>query len=215
MSEARQTVRNAGWLVAQRGLHVLTATLVAMLVPRLMGPGVFGRYALLTSVSMWFAMLSGLDAVSLMTRTVSGRPAGGGWRLQPHRRQPVFLAVPRLEPGGTLGPGRPDAARADAGRCADRVPAGWPPRRVRRLCRRQCDRARHRAVGRVALPACLALPFVPLAVLRGSWRVNAALLGVAVMGYLALLLWRRVITVGEIAVLRRVVQRDRDGVAAG
>ena len=69
-ADARRTVRNAGWLMAQRALHFLTATAFAMLVPRLMGPEVFGQYSLLTSVSMWFAMLSGLGAVSLMTRAV-------------------------------------------------------------------------------------------------------------------------------------------------
>ena len=42
-----------------------------------MGPDLFGRYALLTSVSMWFAMLSGLGAVSLMTRTVPQFTAAG------------------------------------------------------------------------------------------------------------------------------------------
>jgi O-antigen/teichoic acid export membrane protein len=70
MSEARRTVRNAGWLLAQRGLHVVAATLFALLVPRLMGPDLFGRYALLTSVSMWFALLGGLGAISLMARAV-------------------------------------------------------------------------------------------------------------------------------------------------
>lgn len=70
MNEARRTVRNAGMLLAQRGLHLVAATLFALLVPRLMGPELFGRYSLLTSVSMWFALLSGLGAVSLMARTV-------------------------------------------------------------------------------------------------------------------------------------------------
>ena len=56
--------------MAQRLLHIIAAALFALMVPRLMGPAVFGRYALLTSVSMWFAMLSGLGAVSVMTRAV-------------------------------------------------------------------------------------------------------------------------------------------------
>jgi O-antigen/teichoic acid export membrane protein len=55
----------------------------------------------------------------------------------------------------------------------------------------------------------LALPFVPLAALRGEWPKNAMLLLVAVVGYIGLLLWRRVVTVDELAALRRVVQRDR------
>jgi O-antigen/teichoic acid export membrane protein len=77
MSEARRTVRNAGWLMGQRAFHVVAAALFAVLVPRLMGPDVFGQYSLLTSVSMWFAMLSGLGAVSLMTRVVPKYTAAG------------------------------------------------------------------------------------------------------------------------------------------
>ncbi len=77
MSETRRTVRNAGWLVGQRVIHVVSATLFAVLVPRLMGPHVFGQYSLLTSVSMWFAMLSGLGAVSLMARVVPKFSAAG------------------------------------------------------------------------------------------------------------------------------------------
>lgn len=49
-SDAGQALRNAGWLLAQRGLRVAGAALVAVLVPRLMGP-ILGRYALVTSVS--------------------------------------------------------------------------------------------------------------------------------------------------------------------
>ena len=68
--DARPTLRNAAALMAQRLLHIIAAALFALMVPRLMGPAVFGRYALVTSVSMWFAMLSGLGAVSVMTRAV-------------------------------------------------------------------------------------------------------------------------------------------------
>jgi O-antigen/teichoic acid export membrane protein len=68
--DARPTIRNAAALMAQRLLHIVAAALFALMVPRLMGPAVFGRYALLTSVSMWFSMLSGLGAVSVMTRAV-------------------------------------------------------------------------------------------------------------------------------------------------
>ena len=68
--DARPTLRNAAALMAQRLLHIVAAALFALMVPRLMGPAVFGRYALLTSVSMWFSMLSGLGAVSVMTRAV-------------------------------------------------------------------------------------------------------------------------------------------------
>ena len=70
MSETRRTARNAGWVVIQRGLHVVTAAIFGVFVPRLMGPQAFGQYVLLTSVAMWFGMLTGVGAVSLMPRVV-------------------------------------------------------------------------------------------------------------------------------------------------
>jgi O-antigen/teichoic acid export membrane protein len=70
VTESRRAVRNAGWVVGQRGVLVVIAALFALFVPRMMGPEVFGRYALLTSVSMWFGLMSGLGAVSLLTRQV-------------------------------------------------------------------------------------------------------------------------------------------------
>ena len=70
VTDSRHTLRNAGLLMAQRAFHVVGATLFAVIVPRLMGPIQFGRYALLMSVSMWFALLSGLGAVSMMTRSI-------------------------------------------------------------------------------------------------------------------------------------------------
>jgi len=76
-AEAHAALRNAGWVVAQRGLQIAIGALFALLVPRLMGPQVFGQYALLTSVSLWFALLSGLGAVSMMTRSVPAMVARG------------------------------------------------------------------------------------------------------------------------------------------
>ena len=70
MAAPQTALRNAGWLLAQRVLHILGAALFAMLVPRLMGPADFGRFSLLVSVSLWFALLSGLGAVSLIARSV-------------------------------------------------------------------------------------------------------------------------------------------------
>lgn len=54
--------------MAQRGLHVVAATLFAVVLPRLMGPDTFGRYALMTSISLWFAMFSGMSSAQLMGR---------------------------------------------------------------------------------------------------------------------------------------------------
>ncbi|HSO75187.1 MAG TPA: hypothetical protein VLU47_10140, partial [Blastocatellia bacterium] len=68
VKEARIAVKNAGWLMAQRGLHVVAATLFAVVLPRLMGPETFGRYALMTSISLWFAMFSGMSSAQMMGR---------------------------------------------------------------------------------------------------------------------------------------------------
>jgi O-antigen/teichoic acid export membrane protein len=70
VTEAQLAVRNAGLLMAQKASHIVTAVLFAAIVPRLMGPGIYGRFALITSVSMWFAMLSGMSSVQVMTRFV-------------------------------------------------------------------------------------------------------------------------------------------------
>lgn len=56
--------------MAQRGLQIAIGVLFALLVPRLMGPQVYGQYALVTSVSLWFGLLSGLGVISMMTRSV-------------------------------------------------------------------------------------------------------------------------------------------------
>ena len=56
--------------MVQWTLHVVGAGFFAIVIPRMMGPEVFGRYALLTSVAMWFAFLSGLGAISVLTRTI-------------------------------------------------------------------------------------------------------------------------------------------------
>lgn len=68
--EASAALRNAGWVAAQRGFQIVIGVIFALLVPRLMGPEVFGEYALVTSVSLWFALVSGLGVASMMTRTV-------------------------------------------------------------------------------------------------------------------------------------------------
>ena len=68
--EAHRTLRNAGMVMATRVLHVVAGTVFAVLVPRLLGPSSFGRYAVLTSVSEWFAQLSGMGVLSVVTRVV-------------------------------------------------------------------------------------------------------------------------------------------------
>lgn len=70
VGEAQLTVRNAGQLLVQRAIYVAAGLLFAALVPRLMGPELYGRYALATSLSMWFVLFSGLGFTQVITRFV-------------------------------------------------------------------------------------------------------------------------------------------------
>ncbi len=70
IEEARITVRNAGFLLAQRGFHVVAGFLFAVLVPRMMGPSDYGRYALVTSLYLWFVWGSDLGSSQVMGRYV-------------------------------------------------------------------------------------------------------------------------------------------------
>ncbi len=68
--ESQVTVRNAGWILVQRGLHAGSGFIFALLVPRLMGPDVYGRYSLLQSLSIWLLLLSSLSLTSVIGRYV-------------------------------------------------------------------------------------------------------------------------------------------------
>ena len=70
IDEARIAVRNAGFLLAQRGFHIAASFLFAVLVPRMMGPSDYGRYALVTSLYLWFVWGSDLGSVQVMGRYV-------------------------------------------------------------------------------------------------------------------------------------------------
>lgn len=67
---ARATVRNAGWILVQRGLHAGSGLVFAIFVPRLMGPDIYGRYSLLESLSIWFLLLSSLSLTDVIGRYV-------------------------------------------------------------------------------------------------------------------------------------------------
>ncbi|MGD2147356.1 MAG: hypothetical protein PVH41_11740, partial [Anaerolineae bacterium] len=58
--EAQATVRNAGMLLVQRVGFVVGALALVVLVPRLMGPDAYGRYALITSLAFWFVLSGSL-----------------------------------------------------------------------------------------------------------------------------------------------------------
>ena len=66
--DARATARNAALILIQRGLLVAGGLLFAAVVPRMMGPEVYGQYALLIALATWFALLSGLGFTSTMSR---------------------------------------------------------------------------------------------------------------------------------------------------
>jgi O-antigen/teichoic acid export membrane protein len=77
MIEWARTVRNAGLLMGQRGLHVVAGLFLVTLLPRMMGPETYGRYALITSISTWFGLIGGLGAVPVMSRFVPDIVARG------------------------------------------------------------------------------------------------------------------------------------------
>jgi O-antigen/teichoic acid export membrane protein len=70
MSESRQTVRHVAALAVQRVVLTAAGFLFAAVIPRVMGPEVFGQFSTLLASSLWFSLLSGFGAVSLMTRFV-------------------------------------------------------------------------------------------------------------------------------------------------
>jgi O-antigen/teichoic acid export membrane protein len=67
MDDAATTVRNATLVLVQRGAQTVGGFCFAALVPRLMGPEAYGRYALVVSVAFWFALVSGLGFVNATT----------------------------------------------------------------------------------------------------------------------------------------------------
>jgi O-antigen/teichoic acid export membrane protein len=75
--EARATVRNVSFLLAQQGLFALGSFVFAAMVPRLMGPQVYGRYALITSLSIWLMLFSGLGFTQVIGRYVPQFVAAG------------------------------------------------------------------------------------------------------------------------------------------
>ena len=72
-SEAHTTkaaVQNAGWLLVQRGVHIAGGFLFAILIPRMMGPEIYGRYALVTSLAALITLVSALGLRQVVGRYV-------------------------------------------------------------------------------------------------------------------------------------------------
>jgi len=65
-----QTMRQAGGLLLQRILELAAGFFTVALIPRAMGPDLYGQFSLVHTLSLWFSALSGMGAVSMMTRFV-------------------------------------------------------------------------------------------------------------------------------------------------
>lgn len=65
---AARATRNLGWLVVQRALDVGAGALFVLLVPRLLGPSEFGKWALLTAIALWFALVSSMSSTQIAVR---------------------------------------------------------------------------------------------------------------------------------------------------
>ncbi|MBN1318587.1 MAG: oligosaccharide flippase family protein [Anaerolineales bacterium] len=97
--EAQNTVRNAGMLVVQWGVQMGGALLTAVIVPRMMGPEIYGQYSLVTSLSIWFVLFSELGLTQVLGRF-------GSHFAQNQRLKPFFellLTVRFLSGAGVAG----------------------------------------------------------------------------------------------------------------
>lgn len=68
IAEAHKTVRNAGWLLVQRSALIIGGVLFAVLIPRLMGPEIYGQYALLVSLALWCILAGTLGFAEVISR---------------------------------------------------------------------------------------------------------------------------------------------------
>src|SRR5262245_8633810 len=67
-ADPRAVVQGAALVASQRGLQTLAGLCFAAVVPRLMGPDRFGRYAVMTSLALLFAVTSGIALTNATTR---------------------------------------------------------------------------------------------------------------------------------------------------
>ncbi len=67
-AETRKTLTHAAGVALMRVVEAGGGVMLITLIPRLMGPQVYGQFALLHSVSLWFSLLSGLGNTSVLTR---------------------------------------------------------------------------------------------------------------------------------------------------
>ncbi len=60
-------LRHALWLALQRAADAVRVVAFAAVVPRVIGPAVYGQYSLVLSMALWFALLSGFGATQVMS----------------------------------------------------------------------------------------------------------------------------------------------------
>ena len=70
MNAAQKTVRNAEFVLIQRGIYIATTFLFAFFIPRIMGPNHYGQFALLFSLSFLFSMLNDFGVTQVMSRYI-------------------------------------------------------------------------------------------------------------------------------------------------
>jgi O-antigen/teichoic acid export membrane protein len=70
VTEKAKTIRNAMWLVVQRFGLIVSGLAFGMIVPRLMGPDVYGRFALMMSLGAWSVAIIDLGFGQILSRYV-------------------------------------------------------------------------------------------------------------------------------------------------
>ena len=76
--EQASMMRNTAWLMLQRVALIASGILYAALVPRLMGPDMYGRFALMMSLAMWCMCMSELGFTQIQSRYIPAQLLSGG-----------------------------------------------------------------------------------------------------------------------------------------
>ena len=68
--EETTTIRNSGIFLSLRMIEAATGFLIAFVIPRLMGPAIYGHYVLIASLSLLFMLASTLGFMPVLGRYV-------------------------------------------------------------------------------------------------------------------------------------------------
>lgn len=99
--ETRQALRQVRSVAIQRVLLVAAGIAFVAVVPRAMGPRLYGQFALIQSLTLWLTAFIGMGAVPVMTKFVPGFVMQGDWAGL--RRLASGLLGLRLAGGVALG----------------------------------------------------------------------------------------------------------------